>query len=171
MREVIIYRGQEIAFDIPDNYGELESLKMKLEAEHSLLLNALGIEQTKKQKQRLKNHEIEALRAKIKVVNMALYRLRYGGQERVNRPSSKLVSRKYQELLSSLKAEDFPEEGTDKEKLKWTVSQWQNAMRLLFKRKELSTQEIQNLTQTVKIQFSVISAYLKEEIAEAELER
>ena len=169
MREVIIHRGQEIALEIPESYGELESLKMKLEAEHSLLLEALGIKQTKKQKQRLKNHEIEALRAKIKVVNMALYRLKYGGDNRRKRPPNKLISRKYQELLLSLKTEEFPEKGTDKEQLKWAVAQWQKAMQLLLN-KDLTSQEKKDLKQEVKIQFSVVSAYLKEEIAEVELE-
>ena len=168
MRETIIHRGQEISFDVPNNYGELSALKMKLEAEYSLLMDALKIEQTKKQRQRLKKSEIESLKAKIKVVNIALYRLQYG-DNRVKRPPNKLISRKYQELLLSLKAEEFPEEGTDKEKLIWAVSQWQKAMNLLFK-KDLSSREREQLRQSVKIQFSVISAYLKEEIVKAELE-
>lgn len=104
MREKIIHRNQEIVFEIPENYYELKLLKIRLETEYSLLKEALKLEQTNKQRQRLRKQEISPLKSKIKAVNMALSRFKGESNQR-NRLSKKGISQKYQRMLLALKEE------------------------------------------------------------------
>ena len=168
MSEKIIHRNQEIAFEIPENHYELKLLKMRLETEYSLLKEALKLEQTNKERQRLREQEISPLKSKIKAVNMALSSFK-GEPKQRNRPSKKGISQKYQRMLLALKEEEFPRNQSDKEKFNWAVSQWQKAMDLLFDESLTETKK-EELIVTVKKQFSVVSTYLKEELSEAELE-
>lgn len=96
-------------------------------------------------------------------MNISLSRFSKKTDSTKNPRFKKRIRKKYKEQLLFLEAEEFPINGSDREKFNWSVAQWKKTMDLLLEKDSIKHKREKQIAE-IKIQFSEVSNYLKEEL-------